>query len=116
MDIVLRGAKTNPEPKPTPDVSPSSSYGTATSKSTNRPVNASLYYLAGYFTLFTFRNPIVGSKLRICQALVWPSQQKKGLGKELLLATYRLALSRDEVTEVWSQTLFISFIRRKVFY
>jgi hypothetical protein len=33
------------------------------------------YRLAGYMTLFTFRNPVVGSKLRVCQALVFPGMQ-----------------------------------------
>lgn len=35
----------------------------------------SQYRLAGYMTLFTFRNPVVGSKLRVCQALVFPGMQ-----------------------------------------
>ena len=35
----------------------------------------SQYRLAGYTTLFSFRNPVVGSKLRVCQALVFPGMQ-----------------------------------------
>ena len=35
----------------------------------------------GYMTLFTFNNPIVGSKLRICQALVLPPFQKALVAK-----------------------------------
>jgi hypothetical protein len=58
------------------------------------------YYFAGYFTLFTFRNVIAGFKMRICQALILPSHQQRGLGKEMILSTYRLAQSREEYKEV----------------
>lgn len=47
--------------------------------------------LVGYFTLFSFRNPFAGCKIRICQALIFPPYQSKGFGKELLHATYSLA-------------------------
>jgi GNAT superfamily N-acetyltransferase len=55
---------------------------------------------AGYMTLFTFHNPFLGSKIRVCQVLVLPHMQGRGLGREMLLAVYRLAQSRENVTEV----------------
>lgn len=55
---------------------------------------------AGYITLFTFHNPFLGSKIRVCQVLVLPHMQGQGLGREMLLAVYRLAQSRENVTEV----------------
>jgi GNAT superfamily N-acetyltransferase len=58
------------------------------------------YFFAGYYTLFTFRNPFSGSRLRVCQALILPNLQGKGLGQEMMLATYRLARERNDVTEV----------------
>jgi histone acetyltransferase 1 len=54
----------------------------------------------GYYTLFMFRNPFAGFKLRVCQALVLPPYQGKGLGREMMLAVYRLAASQPEVGEV----------------
>lgn len=56
--------------------------------------------LAGYLTLYTFLNPFKGAKVRVCQALVLPHEQKKGLGREMLLAVYRLAADRSDVAEV----------------
>jgi histone acetyltransferase 1 len=56
--------------------------------------------LCGYFTLLTFRNPFVGAKLRICQALVFPHLQGKGLGQKLFGAVYDLAQKRRDVVEV----------------
>jgi ribosomal protein S18 acetylase RimI-like enzyme len=41
---------------------------------------------AGYMTLFTFHNPFLGSKMRVCQVLVLPHMQGRGLGREMLLA------------------------------
>lgn len=35
--------------------------------------------LAGYFTVFGFRNPVKGVSLRICQALVLPQFQRQGM-------------------------------------
>ena len=55
---------------------------------------------AGYMTLFTFNNPFLGSKIRICQALVLPHMQGQGLGRKLLLAAYNLAKSRSSIVEV----------------
>lgn len=34
--------------------------------------------LAGFFTVFGFRNPVKGVTLRICQALVLPRHQRQG--------------------------------------
>lgn len=34
--------------------------------------------LAGYFTVFGFRNPVKGVSLRICQALILPQFQRQG--------------------------------------
>ena len=56
--------------------------------------------LAGYCTLYTFHNPIKGSKMRVCQVLVPPPYQGKGLGREMLLQVYRTASARDFVIEV----------------
>ena len=36
--------------------------------------------LAGYFTVFGFRNPVKGVGLRICQALIVPQFQRQGEG------------------------------------
>ena len=36
--------------------------------------------LAGYFTVFGFRNPVKGVSLRICQALILPHFQRQGEG------------------------------------
>lgn len=56
--------------------------------------------LLGYFTIFNFRNPFSGSKMRICQALIVPPYQGKGLGKDMMIEVYRLAESREDVSEV----------------
>lgn len=56
--------------------------------------------IAGYLTLYTFHNPVLGSRIRICQALILPHRQKQGLGRELLHTAYRLAHSRAHVTEI----------------
>jgi len=65
-----------------------------------RKVKGEVLSLAGYFTLFTFHNPFAGSKIRVCQALVLPHLQGRGLGRELLLCTYRLAHEQPNVTEI----------------
>eukprot|EP01041_Mallomonas_annulata_P013165 gene13165-27849_t len=58
------------------------------------------YCCVGYFTLFTFINPLVGSRIRVCQALILPPYQRKKLGQHMLLCVYRLAQDRDAVVEV----------------
>ena len=55
---------------------------------------------AGYITLFTFHNPFLGSKIRVCQALVLPHMQGRGLGRKMLLSVYELAQSRSSIVEV----------------
>ena len=56
---------------------------------------------AGYMTLFSFRNPFLGTKVRVCQALVLPHQQSRGLGRELLRCAYKqVVLQRPEVSEL----------------
>lgn len=55
---------------------------------------------AGYFTLFTFRNPFAGSKTRVCQALVLPHFQGRGLGEHMLRTVYEMAREREDVVEV----------------
>ena len=55
---------------------------------------------AGYITLFTFHNPFIGSKIRVCQALVLPHMQGRGLGRKMLLSVYELAQSRNSIVEV----------------
>lgn len=42
----------------------------------------------------------IGTKLRVCQALIAPFVQHRGLGRELLLCVYRLAAARPGVSEV----------------
>ena len=55
----------------------------------------------GYMTLFSFRNPILGTKLRVCQALILPHWQGKGLGRSLLLSVYtHIVQAREEVVEL----------------
>ena len=51
-------------------------------------------------TLFSFLNPIHGCKLRVCQALILPSYQGSGLGKELLLHVYRSNQQNREIAEL----------------
>lgn len=49
-----------------------------------------VYAIAGYMTLYSFSNPYVGVKMRICQALVLPSAgQRRGLGRHMMLSLYR---------------------------
>ena len=61
---------------------------------------ACTYSFAGYMTLFTFNNPFLGSKIRVCQAFVLPHMQGSGLGRMMLLAVYQLAKSRPSIVEV----------------
>lgn len=58
------------------------------------------YSVVGYMTLFTFRNPFQGSKLRICQALILPHHQGKGFGRIMMLQVYAIAKERNELSEV----------------
>ena len=55
---------------------------------------------AGYMTLFSFLNPIAGCKERVCQAMVLPPFQGRGLGRRMLLFVYRLCGANPEVAEV----------------
>jgi hypothetical protein len=55
---------------------------------------------AGYFTLFTFNNPFLGSKIRVCQALILPHLQDFGLGKKMLHTICKLANERSHIVEV----------------
>jgi hypothetical protein len=55
---------------------------------------------SGYFTLFTFHNPLHGDKLRICQALILPILQKQRLGNEIMQIIYKLVESRSKVSEI----------------
>ena len=59
-----------------------------------------VHSICGYMTLYTFCNPFSGNKLRICQALVLPPMQNKGIGRELILIAYQLAATRDDIVEV----------------
>jgi len=58
------------------------------------------YSVVGYMTLFTFRNPFQGSKLRICQALILPHHQGRGLGRIMMMQVYAIAKERGETSEV----------------
>lgn len=62
--------------------------------------NKQQYNIAGYMTLFTFNNPFMGAKIRVCQALVLPYHQGKNIGKFMLKEIYKLAQNRDAVVEV----------------
>lgn len=54
----------------------------------------------GYCTLYTFHNPFLGSKIRICQVLILPPFQGKGFGRKLLLFIYNLVYSRSHISEI----------------
>jgi hypothetical protein len=70
-------------------------------QSTDNASNHQCQYLfVGYTTLFTFHNPILGDRIRVCQALILPPRQARGLGREMLLAVYNLAKQRPQVIEV----------------
>lgn len=58
------------------------------------------YSFVGYMTLFTFRNPFAGAKIRVCQALVLPIYQGQGWGKKMLLQIYNRAKERADTSEV----------------
>ena len=66
----------------------------------------------GFVTLFTFRNPFAGAKVRVCQALVLPPYQRAGHGFRLLSAAYAAcALARPHVTEVTVEDPAPGFVR-----
>jgi hypothetical protein len=68
---------------------------------TNSTSDCSSYSLVGYVTLFTFHNPFLGSKLRVCQMLITPSYLHCGFGRQLLLSVYYdLLYTREIVTEL----------------
>lgn len=63
--------------------------------------DSTIYYsLIGYMTLFTFRNPFAGAKIRVCQALVLPIYQGQGWGKKMMLQVYKRTKDRADTTEV----------------
>jgi hypothetical protein len=63
-------------------------------------------------TLYTFRNPHHGSKLRVCQALISPNYQGRGLGLELLLLLYRdIVRVRGDVSEMTVEDPCVGFQR-----
>ena len=66
----------------------------------NNNIDSCVRSVVGYMTLYTFLNPFKGAKLRVCQALILPHEQKKGLGRDMLLAIYRLAIERADVVEI----------------
>lgn len=68
--------------------------------STNREKDSQKSLLIGYMTLFTFINPFAGAKMRICQALILPFAQGRGLGKHVMHSIYSLALGREAVVEI----------------
>ena len=51
-------------------------------------------------TLFTFRNPFAGAKMRVCQALILPVYQGQGWGKRILLHLYQRTKERVDTSEV----------------
>ena len=69
-------------------------------------------YFAGYMTLFSFRNPFRGTKLRVCQALVLPHRQGHGLGREMLLCVYKhIVQPRGDVCELTVEDPAVGFQR-----
>ena len=54
----------------------------------------------GYCTLYTFHNPFLGSKIRICQVLILPPFQRQGIGRLLLLFIYNLVSLRSNINEI----------------
>lgn len=70
------------------------------SRSSDSTAGREVFLFAGYMTLFTFNNPIFGAKLRICQALLLPPFQQRGLGLVLLQQCYRIGMEREGVAEI----------------
>jgi hypothetical protein len=58
------------------------------------------YCFVGYMTLFTFRNPFAGAKMRVCQALILPVYQGQGWGKKILLELYKRSSNSSTTSEV----------------
>ena len=59
------------------------------------------YSIAGYMTLYSFSNPFAGSKIRVCQVLVMPSVQRRGIGRQMMLCLYDYILKvRTDVVEI----------------
>lgn len=71
------------------------------------------YQICGYMTLFAFSNPVFGTKLRICQVLVLHSEQRKGLGRFMLLQLYHYIVKhRDcQVQEITVEDPCEGFVR-----
>jgi GNAT superfamily N-acetyltransferase len=68
--------------------------------------------IVGYMTLFSFRNPIHGTKVRVCQALVLPPWQGRGLGREMLLRVYEhIVHAREDVSELTVEDPCLGFQR-----
>ena len=59
-----------------------------------------IWTFVAYTTLFSFRNPFVGTNLRVCQSLVLPHMQGQGFGREMLRAVYSIAAERKHIVEV----------------
>lgn len=70
-------------------------------------------YIVGYTTLFNFRNPFSGSKLRICQSVIFPPFQRNKLGQKLTTCVYKLALKRLDVVEVTVEDPCLGFCRMR---
>jgi len=71
-----------------------------TNTNTNDGCGVYYYSFVGYMTLFTFRNPFAGAKVRVCQALILPIYQGLGWGKKMLLEIYRRTFDRVDTSEV----------------
>ena len=77
----------------------------------NDKSNKYAYNISGYMTLFTFNNPFIGAKIRVCQALVLPYHQGKNIGKFMLKEVYKLAKNRNTVVEVTVEDPALGFQR-----
>jgi histone acetyltransferase 1 len=62
--------------------------------------SCSVYFLAGYYTVFQFRNPFCGAMWRICQALILPQFQRQGHGSMLYRHVFQEARKSSEVVTV----------------
>eukprot|EP01032_Pedospumella_encystans_P021759 gene21759-24675_t len=81
-------------------------------KTLKGPEQSVTRYFAGYMTLFSFRNPFRGTKLRVCQALVLPHRQGHGLGREMLLCVYKhIVQPRGDVCELTVEDPAVGFQR-----
>ena len=67
---------------------------------TNTDPTTLLSAFSGYITLYSFQNPFAGTRVRICQALILPSFQRRGLGRELMWHVYNIVYNRPEVSEI----------------